>query len=81
MLNGGSQEELPRVQGQGQRPRVTGCDGAGTVEKSYPASNVRGSGGEEPPRARGQGRRLGGATPRPRSSGCAGGGPRGAFPC
>ena len=81
MPNGGSQEELPRVQGQGQQPRVTGCDGAGTVERSYRASKVRGSGREEPPRARGQGWRLGGATPRPRSGGCVGaGGPRGAIP-
>ena len=42
------------------------------AERSYPAPEVRGSGREEPPRARGQGKRLGGATPRPRSSGCAG---------
>ena len=51
------QEELPHVRGQGQRPRVPGCDGAGTPEKShasprsgataersYPASKVRGDG-------------------------------------
>ena len=31
------QEELPHVQGQGQWPRVPGCDGAGTAEKSYPS--------------------------------------------
>ena len=34
---GGDQEELPQVQGQGQRPRVPGCNGAGTAEKSYPS--------------------------------------------
>ena len=32
----GSQEELPHVRSQGQRPRVPGCNGAGTAEKSYP---------------------------------------------
>ena len=41
----------------------------------------RGSGREELPHTRGQGRQLRGATPSPRSSGCAGaGGPRGATP-
>ena len=59
-VNGG-REELPRVQGQGQRPRVPGCDGAGMAERSYPASKVRG-GQEKPPRARAQGLQLGGAT-------------------
>ena len=29
-------EELPHVRGQGQRPRVPGCNGAGTAERSYP---------------------------------------------
>ena len=29
-------EELPHVRGQGQRPRVPGCDGAGMAERSYP---------------------------------------------
>ena len=46
---GGGQEELPHVRGQEQRPRVPGCDGAGTAERSYPASKVRGSGREELP--------------------------------
>ena len=62
---GGGQEELPHVRGQGQRPRVPGCHGAGMAERSYPTSEVRGSGREcqaamvqEWPR---------GATPRPRS--------------
>ena len=41
---GGSQEELPHVRGQGQRRRVPDCDGAGTAQKSYPASEVRGGG-------------------------------------
>ena len=53
-------EELPHVRGQGQWPRVPGCDGAGTAEKSYPSprsgaeaersypeSEVRGGGWEE----------------------------------
>ena len=46
---GGGQEELPHVRGQGQWPRVPGYDGAGTAERSYPASEVRGSGREELP--------------------------------
>lgn len=40
---GGSQEELPHVRGQGQRQRVPDCNSTGTAEKSYPASEVRGS--------------------------------------
>ena len=43
------QEELPHVQGQGQQPRVPGCKGAGTAERSYLASKVRDSGGKELP--------------------------------
>ena len=74
-LKGSGQEELPYFRGQGQWPRVPGCDGAGTAERSYPsprsgaaagrsypASEVRGGGLEELPRIRGQGRRPGGAT-------------------
>ena len=34
-------EELPPIRGQGQQPRVPGCDGTGTAERSYPASKVR----------------------------------------
>ena len=52
------EEELPHAQGQGQRPRVPACDGAGTAERSYPASEVGGEGGggqEELPRVRGRG--------------------------
>ena len=61
-------EELPHVRGQGQQPRVPGCDGAGMAEKSYPsprlgaaaersypASKVRGRGQEELPHNQGQG--------------------------
>ena len=78
---GGSQEELPQVRGQGQRPRVPGWDGAGMAERSYPTSEVRGSGREELPHVRGQGPRPGGATPPLRSGGCTGTGrPRGAIP-
>ena len=39
----GGQEKLPHIQGQGQRLRMAGCDGAGTAERSYPTSEVRGS--------------------------------------
>ena len=41
------------VRGQGQRLRVPGCDGAGTAERSYPASEARGSGREEQPHLQG----------------------------
>ena len=58
---GGGQEELPHVRGQGQRPRVPGCNSAGAAKRSYP-----------PPQARGGGR--GGDTLRPRSGGYAGAG-------
>ena len=50
---GGSQEELNHIRGQRQRPRVPGCDGAGTAERSYPASEARGSGREEQPHLQG----------------------------
>ena len=94
MPEGRWQEELPHVRGQGQWPRVPGCDGTGTAERNYPTSEVRGGGQEELPHipgqgggredlphAGGQGPRPGGATPPPRSSGCRGtGGPRGATP-
>ena len=78
----------------GARPRVPGCNGAGTVEKSYPSprsgaaagrsyptSEVWGSSREELPYTRGQGRQLEGRTPRPRTGGCKGAGrPREAIP-
>ena len=40
---GSGQKELPHVRGQGQQPRVPDCDGAGTAERSYPASEVGGA--------------------------------------
>ena len=55
---GSGQEELPHVRGQGQWPRVPGCDCAGMAERSYP---VQGRGGGRP----------GGATPRLRSGAAA----------
>ena len=52
-----------------------------TVETSYQMSKVRGSGREELPHAKGQGRQPREAPPRQRSDGCAGaGGLRGATP-
>ena len=64
---------------------MPGCDGTGTAERSYPASEVRGGGREETPQVQGQGggreelprirgqwQRLGGATPNPRSGAVAG---------
>ena len=77
-------EELPQVQGQGQLPRVPGCDGTGTAKRSYPMSEVRGGSREEVPRDQGQGWRrecqaateqeqlLRGATPNPRPGAAAG---------
>ena len=40
-LKGSGQEELPYVRDQGQWPRLPDCDGAGTAERSYRASEVR----------------------------------------
>ena len=54
LLRGGGQEELPHVQGQGQRLRVPGCDSEGTAERNYPTSEVRGSGREELSHVRGR---------------------------
>ena len=50
---GGGQEELPHVRGQGQQPRVAGCDEAGMAEWSYPTPEVRGSSCEEQPHIQG----------------------------
>ena len=36
---------MPCVLGQGRWPRVPGCNGAETAERSYPASEVRGCNG------------------------------------
>ena len=55
MPEGGSQEELPCVQGKGQWLRVPGCDSAGAAKRSYPTSEARGGGLKEQPHARGQG--------------------------
>ena len=46
-LRGGSQVELPHIQGQGQQPRVPGCDGVGTAERTYPMPEARSHGPEE----------------------------------
>ena len=43
----GGQKELPHVRGQGQRPRVPGCNGAGMAERSYLVSEGRGGGRQE----------------------------------
>ena len=65
-VRGSSQEELPYIRGQGQRPRVPGCDGAGMARgatpclrsgvaagRSYPSTEARGSGREEQPHVQG----------------------------
>ena len=41
---GGNEDNHP---GQGQRPRVPGCDGTGMAKRSYPTLEVRGGGREE----------------------------------
>ena len=46
---GGGQEELPHVQGQGQQPRVPGCDGLRTAERSYSMSEARDGSQQEIP--------------------------------
>ena len=57
-MRGGGQEELPHVRGQGQQPRVPGCDGAGMAEKSYPSPRPGVAAGRSnpTPEARGSGR-------------------------
>ena len=60
---GGSQEELPHVQGQGQWPRVPGCDGAGQSRGATPRLRSGGGSQEELPHVQGQGWR-------PRVQGC-----------
>ena len=59
---------------EGRQPRgITPRPRSGAAaERSYPASKVRGCGGEEIPGKRGQGRRLGGPTTRLRSGAVAG---------
>ena len=53
MPKGSGQEELTKVQGQGQWPRVSGCDSAGAAERSYPTPDARDSGWEEQPHIQG----------------------------
>ena len=48
---GGSQEELPHIEGKGQWPRVPDCNSTGAADRSYPTTEVRGSGQEKPPPA------------------------------
>ena len=47
LLSASSHDELPYVGGQGQQPRVPGCDGAGTAERGYLVSEARGGGWEK----------------------------------
>ena len=54
-LKGGSQEELPHVRGQGQRPGQPGCYSTGTAEGSYSASQDRGDSREERPASEARG--------------------------
>ena len=63
------QEELPHIWGQGQQPGGPHARRT-SAKRSYPTSEVRGSGGEC--QAAMAQELLRGATPHPRSSGCAG---------
>ena len=72
-LRGGCQEKLSHVQGQGQWPRVPGCDSAGAAKRSYPTSEVRDGSREKLSYIQCQGWQLRGVTPHPRSVGCVGG--------
>ena len=65
----------------GQQPRVPDWDGAGTAERTYLATEVRGGSQDELPHVQGQGRWPGGPIPHPTSGGFSGTeGPRGAIP-
>ena len=44
-------QELPHVRGQGQWPRVPGCDGAGMAKKSYPSPRSEAEAGRSYPTA------------------------------
>ena len=57
----GGLEETPCVRGQGRLGGATPCQRPVVAGRRHPASEVR-VGWEKPPRARGQGRQLGGAT-------------------
>ena len=60
---GGSWEETTCIQGQGQWPRgATLSLRSGVAGRSHLTPEARGSDPDEPPRAQGQGRQLGGAT-------------------
>ena len=51
MSEGRQQRGVTTCPRSGQRQRVPGCDGTGMAERSYPTSEVRGSGREELPHA------------------------------
>ena len=53
MVHKRGREELPHVQGQGQQPRVPGCNDAGMAERSYPSPKARAGSQEELPRVQG----------------------------
>ena len=59
---GSGQEELPHVRGQWRLRGDTPRPRSGEDRRSHLVPKARGSDLEEPPRARGQGQQLGGAT-------------------
>ena len=58
----GSQEETPHIRGQGWPGGDTPRPRSGAAGRSHLSPEARDSDPEEPPRAQGQGRQLGGAT-------------------
>ena len=50
-VRGSSREELPHVRGQGQRPRVPGCNSTEAAKMSYPTSKVKDDSWKELPHA------------------------------
>ena len=62
---GGGREELPRIRGQGWWPRVPGCDGAGTANRSCSSLRSGAAAGKSCPTPKSRGGSQG-RTPHPR---------------
>ena len=65
----GRSREDPMTEGRQPKGVTPHLRSGAAAERSYPASETSSSSREELPHARGQGQRLGGATPPPRSGG------------
>ena len=76
-----SYSPLPEVRGGGRECQASTATAQGWLRGATPCPRSEAAAGRSYPPAWGQGQQPGGATPRPRSGGCAGaGGPRGATP-